>query len=91
MGDVAPDGRFDLVESAIEELEKYPSYCDCGDIMQINPAVDVFGGCMMVVTEVKKWGVQGYVQSAGVDGQQYVRKKWEDIEHTGGKAAWIVR
>lgn len=61
-----------------------------GDIVQINPEKDVFGGCMVVVTEVKSWGIQGYVQSAGVDGQQYIRVKTEDFESTGGSAIWMV-
>lgn len=61
-----------------------------GDIVQINPEKDVFGGCMVVVTEIKSWGVQGYVQSAGVDGQQYIRVKTEDFEPTGGSAIWMV-
>lgn len=61
-----------------------------GDIVQANPAIEVFGGCMVVVTEVKTWGIQGYVQSAGVPGQQYIRLKSEDFEATGGKAVWSV-
>ena len=61
-----------------------------GDIVQVNPEVEVFGGCMVVVTEVKPWGIQGYVQSAGVSGQQYIRLKTEKIEATGGKAVWVV-
>lgn len=33
-----------------------------GDIVQIDPEHnDLFGGCFMVVSEVKPWGVQGYV------------------------------
>jgi hypothetical protein len=64
---------------------------DVGDVLQIDPAVEMFGGCMLVVTEVKPWGVQGYVQSAGVPGQQYVRKTWEEIEPTGGKAVWVAK
>lgn len=60
------------------------------DIVQVNPAKEVFGGCMVVVTEVKTWGIQGYVQSAGVPGQQFIRLKFEEIENTGGKAVWIV-
>lgn len=62
-----------------------------GDLVQVNPEKEVFGGCIVVVTEIKSWGVQGYVQSAGVEGQQYIRLKFEDIEPTGGKAVWIVR
>lgn len=61
-----------------------------GDIVQVNPGKEMFGGCMVVVTEVKPWGIQGYVQSAGVPGQQYIRLKWEDIEPTGGKAVWTA-
>ena len=61
-----------------------------GDIVQVNPNKEMFGGCMVVVTEPKSWGCQGYVQSAGVPGQQYIRLKHEDIEPTGGKAVWIV-
>jgi hypothetical protein len=61
-----------------------------GDIVQVNPEVEVFGGCMVVVTELKPWGIQGYVQSAGVPGQQYIRLKTKQIETTGGKAVWVV-
>jgi hypothetical protein len=61
-----------------------------GDIVQVNPEVEVFGGCMVVVTELKPWGIQGYVQSAGVPGQQYIRLKTEQIEATGGKAVWVA-
>jgi hypothetical protein len=60
------------------------------DIVQVNPAVEVFGGCMVVVTEVKSWGIQGYVQNAGQDGQAYIRLKTEDFEPTGGKAIWVA-
>jgi hypothetical protein len=61
-----------------------------GDIVQVNPDKEVFGACMVVVTELKSWGIQGYVQSAGVPGQQYIRLNFDDFEFTGGKAVWIV-
>lgn len=61
-----------------------------GDLVQVNPDVEVFGGCIVCVTEPKDFGVQGYVQSAGVPGQQYIRLKFKDIEPTGGKAVWVV-
>jgi hypothetical protein len=60
------------------------------DIVQVNPNKEMFGGCMVVVTEVKSWGIQGYVQSAGIDGQQFIRLKFGEFESTGGKAIWIV-
>lgn len=63
---------------------------EVGDIVQVEPSQKMFGGCMVVVTEVKDWGIQGYVQSAGVEGQQYIRLQTEHFEPTGGKAVWIV-
>ena len=63
---------------------------ELGDIVQVNPEKEMFGACMVTVTEVKSWGIQGYVQSAGVNGQQYIRLKYEDIAYTGGKAVWVV-
>lgn len=63
---------------------------EIGDIVQVNPSKEVFGGCMVVVTEVREWGVQGYIQSAGAPGQAYIRLKWEDIEPTRGKAVWMA-
>jgi hypothetical protein len=50
----------------------------------------MFGACMVVVTEVKNWGIQGYVQSAGVAGQQYIRLNIGDYDPTGGKAVWVA-
>lgn len=64
---------------------------EVNDIVQVDPAVETFGGCMVVVTEVKSWGIQGYVQSAGVPGQQYIRLAFDKIDQTGGKAQWIAR
>ena len=63
---------------------------EVNDIVQVNPEYETFGGCMVVVTELKTWGIQGYVQSAGVSGQQYIRLKFADIEPTGGKAVWVA-
>jgi len=60
-----------------------------GDIVQVNPEKEVFGACMVVVTEVKTWGIQGYVQNAGENWQAHVRLNTEDFEHTGGTAVWI--
>ena len=60
------------------------------DIVQVRPDLPDFGGCMVVITKVKDWGMQGYVQSAGVDGQQYIRLKTEDFEPTGGKTVWVA-
>jgi hypothetical protein len=62
-----------------------------GDIVQVNPDKEMFGACMVVVTELKSWGIQGYVQSADVPGQQYIRLKADEYEYTGGRAIWMVQ
>ena len=64
---------------------------EVNDIVQVDPLFETFGGCMVVVTEVKDWGIQGYVQSAGVEGLQYIRLKTEMFETTGGKAVWVAQ
>jgi hypothetical protein len=61
-----------------------------GDIVQVDPKLEVFGACLVVVTEVKPWGIQGYVQNAGQEGQAYIRLKWDDFEPTGGTAVWVA-
>lgn len=65
-----------------------------GDVVQLSPETTanvMFRGCMLTVSKVREWGVQGYVQSLGKDGQTggqaYYRSKWEDMELVG-HAAW---
>ncbi len=62
-----------------------------GDIVQINPEHDYpFGGCLMVVTEPKPWGAQGYCTSPEKPGSAfYCRVKFENMEPTGGRASWV--
>lgn len=67
-----------------------------GDVVQLSPfdvGNPMFAGCMMVVTEPKEWGAQGYVQGLGTDGspagQAYYRAKWAEMEFVG-KAVWAV-
>ena len=66
------------------------------NVVQIDPqnkTNPMFGGCFLIITEVKDWGVMGYVQSLGEDmkigGQAYIRLKWEDIEPVG-EATWML-
>lgn len=61
------------------------------DIVQVKPDLDVFGGCLITVTEVKSWGIQGYVQNAGVEGQTYIRLTFDQFVPTGGKAVWVAQ
>ena len=67
-----------------------------GEVVQLVPtcANPMFAGCLMVVTEPKPWGAQGYVQALGENGkhggQAYYRAKWEEMEKTGGYAEWVA-
>lgn len=68
-----------------------------GDIVQLTPDVgnQAFICCLMVVTEPKPWGAQGYVQALGEardapGGQAYFRAKWAEMAPTGGRAPWVV-
>lgn len=70
---------------------------EVGDIVQLDPEKTgnkAFAACLMVVTEVKSWGVQGYVQGLGTReaqvGQAYYRADNGTFEPTGGKAVWTV-
>lgn len=70
---------------------------EIGSIVQLNPErvrVKCFAGCLMTVTEIKAWGIQGYIQGIGetkieMGGQYYYRAKWEEIELTGGHNIWM--
>lgn len=65
------------------------------DVVQLGPDVrnPMFAGCMMVVTEPKSWGAQGYVQALGENGQPggraFYRAEWHEMEPVG-RAAWIA-
>jgi hypothetical protein len=62
------------------------------DVVQIDPEHDDrFGGCFLVVTEVKPWGVQGYVSipDAGKAARAYYRVKTEHMVLIG-PAEWAV-
>jgi hypothetical protein len=66
-----------------------------GQLVQLNPetvANPMFAACIMVVTEPKAFGAQGYVQALGEDGkpggQAYYRAKWEEMEPVGN-AEWV--
>lgn len=39
-------------------------------------------GCLVQVSEVKGWGIQGWVQIPK-SGQAYIRLKWEEIDYIG--------
>lgn len=62
-----------------------------GDIVQVDPSREGFGGCLMVVSEVRDNGrILAYVQNAGAQGQAYLFLNEEAYEHTGGRAVWVT-
>lgn len=64
-----------------------------GDVVQLKPEHQ-FAGMLVVVTEPKSWGCQGYLMSqfnfeaTRFKGVAYVRPKFEDFEFVG-KLQWI--
>ncbi len=70
---------------------------EIGEIVQLNPETvrnKMFGACMMIVTELKSFGAQGYVQSLGengeMGGQAYYRAGWDEMEKIGGISPFII-
>ena len=66
-----------------------------GQLVQLNPDTvknRMFAACIMVVTDPKSWGAQGYVQSLGeageCGGRAYYRATWDEIELVG-MAEWV--
>ena len=66
-----------------------------GQLVQLNQETvhnKMFAACIMVVTEPKSFGAQGYVQGLGENGdpggQAYYRATWEEMEIVG-VAEWV--
>jgi hypothetical protein len=66
-----------------------------GCIFQINPKKAnnlAFAGCLIVLDEVKPWGIAGFIPGVGTrempGGLYPYRATWEEIEPTGGKVAF---
>lgn len=58
-----------------------------GDVVQVSPSYKGgWGGCFVLVTDPKSWGVQGFVQIP-CGGQAYIRLPNEVI-HLIGRAEW---
>lgn len=74
--------------------EKDTERAAVNDVVQIDPDFDpVFGGCLMVVTEVRSWGYQGHIPVAqppdGGFGQVYYRAPFDRVVRIG-KAEWVL-
>jgi hypothetical protein len=59
-----------------------------GDIVQVDPSHE-WGGCLVVITEPKGWGVQGFVQIPK-GGRAYIRLN-NDVIECVGHAVWLPK
>ena len=88
----------EVIDEVMRLYNKKPETVKPGDIVQLSPDTTnnkMFGAALMIVTEVKSWGVQGYVQALGengeMGGQAYYRASFGTFEMTGGKAVWDLQ
>ena len=60
---------------------------EVNDVVQISPEVESkFRGCFMLVTEVKKWGVQGFIAvptGPEMPGRAYYRAEFTEVVRIG--------
>lgn len=64
-----------------------------GSVVQVDPEYDkLFAGCFLLVTELKSWGVQGFVAMPKsrdeLPGAAYYRVAWENLAYIG-QAEWM--
>lgn len=64
------------------------------EIVQANERVPHWFRCLVVVDEVKSWGVQGYTtmpNRGDLPGDAFIRLTWDEIEKTGGFTRFIEK
>lgn len=61
-----------------------------GSVVQINESGQQgWVGCYVTVTELKTWGIQGFVQIPMQEGQAYIRLKTGEYDYIGEAALTI--
>lgn len=78
------------MENSLMEKPKLIAF-EVGDVVQLDPDKTknrAFIGCFLVVTEVKEWGIQGYVPVPGA-GLAFYRADYGTFEKIG-KAVWFA-
>jgi hypothetical protein len=73
----------DYMHEAVRRGEAKP-----GDVFQIAPehGRDGWVGAFVVATEIKPWGIQGFVHQIVTHtehGRAFIRLKWDEIEYVG--------
>jgi hypothetical protein len=64
-----------------------------GEIVQANEKVPHWFRCLVIVDEVKAWGIQGYTTVPGPQGpgDAFIRLQWDEILPTGGYTRFVVK
>jgi hypothetical protein len=67
---------------------------EVNDIIQVNQKVEHWFRCLLVVDEVKGWGVLAYCTIPGnafnAAGDAFMRLEWEEFDLLGAKSLWRV-
>lgn len=71
------------------EAQEANNMIKVGDVIQVNEKIPVWTGCLMIVSEVKDFGVLAGMATPN-SGTAYLRLKWEDFEYIG-KAVFTER
>jgi hypothetical protein len=61
-----------------------------GSIVQVLPMASNWAGCLVIVTEVRTWGVVGFTPVPPHGGMAFIRIENADLEDTGGMAVWTA-
>ena len=60
-----------------------------GALIQVNEKNDDWFGCVMIVDEVKNWGVQAYLRIP-CHGNAFLRLKWDEFELLEDEAIYTI-
>ena len=60
-----------------------------GTLIQVNEKIDDWFGCIMIVDEVKNWGVQAYLRIP-CRGNAFLKLKWDEFEVLEDKAVYTI-
>ncbi len=79
----------DIGTTGRDEIESTPvNRYEVGAVFQINEkhARNGWVGAFVLATEIKSWGIQGFVSQIETHDQQnhaYIRLKWEELDYIG--------
>ena len=60
-----------------------------GTLIQVNEKIDDWFGCVMIVDEVKNWGVQAYLKIP-CRGNAFLRLNWDEFVLLENKAIFEI-